>query len=178
MQSRNLKSSSWVLWTLCAILGASSGCGYIVGSPYGAEVRSIHVPIFVNESFRRGYELQLTEAVQKQIQVNTPFRLAKEPGADTRLTGRIFSVDKRVENQNRYDDPREVELSIAVEVTWEDLRSGRVLNQYSVPLPPQIADVLVNTSFAPEAGQSQATATKDAVDQMARKIVSLMEAPW
>ena len=74
------------------------GCGYTVGAPYATDIRTVHVPTFDCADYRRGYELQLTEAVQKQIQLRTPYRLAKEPGADTRLTGRIVSIDKRQYN--------------------------------------------------------------------------------
>ena len=154
-----------------------SGCGYVVGSSFGPEVRTVHVPTFTSDSFRRGFETRLTEAVHKQIQLS-PFRLAKPPYADTRLTGRILSIDKRMANQNRHDDPRELELSIAVELTWEDLRSGRILAQREVPLDAPTTQALVNTSFAPEVGQSLATATQDAVDQLARQIVGMMEAHW
>lgn len=159
----------------------------MVGSPYRAEVRTIDVPTFTNDAyqasytndgFRRGFELQLTEAVQTQIQTRTPFRLAKGPAADTRLTGRVISVGKTVANQNKYDDPRELELSLGVEVIWEDLRSGTILAQQTVPMNAQVAQAIVNTSFAPETGQSLATATQTAVDQMARQIVGLMETPW
>jgi len=169
---------------LCVCL---SGCGYVVGSPYRAEVRTIHVPTFRNDAyranynndgFRRGFEVQLTEAVQNQIQTRTPFRLSKDGAADTRLIGRVVSVGKSVANQNRYDDPRELELSLGVEVIWEDLRSGAVLAQQTVPMNAQIAQAIVSTSFAPETGQSLATATQSAVDQMARQIVGLMETPW
>ncbi len=159
-------------------LAGGTGCGYTVGAPYATDIRTVHVPTFLCSDFRRGYELQLTEAVQKQIQLRTPYRLAKEPGADTRLTGRIVSIDKRVPNQNRLDDPRELELSIGVEVKWEDLRSGRVINQQTVPLAGNAAQLLGNTSFAPEAGQSLATGTQETVSILARQIVELMEVPW
>jgi hypothetical protein len=160
-----------------AALSCCAGCGYVVGSPFGPEVRTVHVPTFTSESFRRGFELRLTEAVQKQIEL-TPYRLARGSNADTELTGRIVSVDKRLANQSKYDDPRELELSMAVEVTWKDLRSGRILAQQQIPVDALVAQAVVNTSFAPESGQSWATATQDAVDQLARQIVSLMEAPW
>jgi hypothetical protein len=185
---RRAASRPLSLIAAAAVVGmAFSGCGYIVGSPYGPEIRTVHVPTFTNEAFddnyvadgfRRGFELRLTEAVQKQIQLRTPFKLVRNAGADTRLTGRLISANKRVSNQNKYDDPRELELSLALEVTWEDVRSGQVLAQRSVPIDAQVAQAVVNTSFAPETGQSLATATQDAVDQMARQVVSLMEAPW
>lgn len=167
----------WSVAICCLTMGVS-GCGYVVGSPYGPEVSSVAVPTFTNETYRRGFELQLTEAVQKQIQTRTPYRLARESTADTRLVGRIVSIDKRVNNQNRFDDPRELELAMAVEVRWESLRDGRVLAQRTVSVSPQIAHVIAGTSFAPETGQSLATATQDAVNQLARQIVGLMETPW
>ena len=121
---------------------ALSGCGYTVGAPYATDIRTIHVPTFECNDFRRGFDLQLTEAVHKQIQSRTSYRLAKEPGADTRLTGRIISIDKRVPNQNRFDDPRELELSIGVEVKWEDLRTGQVINQQTIPLEGNVAQLV------------------------------------
>jgi hypothetical protein len=163
---------------MAMILAACSGCGYVVGNPYGPEVRTVHVPTFKNETYRQGYELELTEAVQKQIQLRTPYQLAKEPGADTRLVGRIVSINKRVENQNKYDDPRELELAIGIEVRWEDVRSGQVLAERVMPVDVKLAHAIANASFAPETGQSLATARQDAMDQLARQIVGLMEAPW
>lgn len=159
-------------------LATISGCGYTVGAPFANNVRTVHVPTFQCTDFRRGYEQQLTEAVQKQIQMRTPYRLAKEPGADTRLTGRIVGIDKRLTNQNKYDDPRELELALGVEVKWEDLRTGQVINQQTVPLAGNAAQLLGTASFAPEPGQSMATATQDTVNGLARQIVGLMEVPW
>lgn len=159
-------------------LVCASGCGYLVGPSYGPDIRTVHVPVFKTDSFRRGFELQLTEAVQKQIQQTTTFKLAKEPGADTRLIGRIVDITKRVENQNRYDDPRELELGIAVEVRWEDCRTGQIIAQQTFPISSLMTQAITQTSFAPEAGQSLATATKDGIDQLSRKIVQLMETPW
>jgi hypothetical protein len=155
-----------------------AGCGYMVGPSYGPEIRTVHVPVFKSDSFRRGYEVQLTEAVQKQIQQNTTLRLTKEPGADTRLLGRIVEITKRVENQNKYDDPRELEVAFAVEVRWEDCRTGALITEQTFPVSSSVDQSIIQASFAPEAGQSMATATKDAMDQLARHIVQLMEVPW
>jgi hypothetical protein len=150
----------------------------MVGGAYAPEIRSVHVPTFTSESFRRGFELQLTEAVHKQIQVRTPYRLAKAGQADTRLVGRIISIDKRVENQTRFDDPRELELALAIEVRWEDARTGQLLQQREFAVEPNVAHLIAHASFVPETGQSLATATQQAVDQLAQQIVGLMEFPW
>ena len=155
-----------------------SGCGYRVGPNFAPNVRTVHVPVFKTESFRRGFELQLTEAVQKKLQTTTPYRLANEPMADTRLVGRIVEITKRPVNQNRFDDPRELELAMAVEVRWEECSTGRVLRQQMFPINPMATQAISQVTFAPEAGQSLATATKDAVDELSAQIVQLMESPW
>lgn len=154
------------------------GCGYVVGNPYGPETRTVHVPTFKNETFRRGFELQLTEAVHNEIKLHTPFQLVSNPNADTRLTGKIVSIDKRPVNQNKYDDPRGLELAIGIEMTWTDLRTGAVLAQRTTPLGPQALNALALASYAPETGQSLATATQTAVEQLAKEIVAMMEVPW
>ncbi|REJ91024.1 MAG: hypothetical protein DWQ34_15985 [Planctomycetota bacterium] len=157
---------------------ATPGCGYMVGNAYAPQIRTVHVPTFTSEGFRRGYELQLTEAVQRQIQMRTPFRLSKAYDADTRLVGRIISIDKRVANQNRYDDPRELEFAIAIEVRWEDARTGQLLQSREFPLDAPTEQLLARTTFAPETGQSLATATDETTEQLARQIVGMMETPW
>jgi hypothetical protein len=161
-----------------AVLVSLAGCGYMVGSIYGPEVRTVEVPIFQNDTFRRGIEYQLTEAVQREIQSRTPYRLAKGPGTDTRLTGRIVDVRKDVLGETNFDDPRELQVSYAIRVTWEDLRSGRLLASEDVPIQTDALPLVGQAEFAPEVGQSLATATNDAVNRLAARIVNMMEVPW
>lgn len=167
-----------VPWCSLALLLTTAGCGYQLGGAYAPEVRTIHVPTFTNETYRRGIELQLTEAVQKRIEDRTPYRLAPAYAADTRLVGRVIDIRKRVVNQNEFDDPRQLEFQLAIEVRWEDARSGQVLAVRTVPLDPNAAHLAANVAFTPETGQSLATATQDAVDELAEQIVGMMEMRW
>ena len=121
---------------------------------------------------------QLTEAVQREIQQRTPFRLVTADRADTQLIGKLVSVRKDVLTETRFDDPRELQLTLAVEVTWEDLRNRRILAQRRISVPHEFLQVSSQATFAPETGQSLATATQQAVDRLARQIVDMMEAPW
>lgn len=155
-----------------------SGCGYMLGNGFSPDIRTVSVPIFENDTFRRGLEYQLTEAVQKEIQSRTPYRLARGSDADTRLTGRIVQARKDVLGENNNDDPRQLQFSILVRVTWENLRTGEILAQQEVPVAPEAIPLLTQAGFAPELGQSQATATQTAIDQMARQITNMMETPW
>ncbi len=176
-RTRETRLPRWWLAVLACGVWALPGCGYMVGNAYGPDVRTVEVPIFENDTFRRGIEYQLTESVQREIQLRTPFRLVKGP-ADTRLTGRIVEARKNVLGETRNDDPRELQLALFVRVTWEDLRTGQLLAQQEVPLQPQAIPTVGVAEFAPEVGQSLASATQDATNRLARQIVNMMEAPW
>ena len=167
-----------LLVTLC-ICFLMSGCsGYFVGSPNAPEIRTVSIPTFTSNSFRRDVHLQLTEAVQKEILTRTHFRLAKDYEADTRLKGRIIDIRKRVLGETRFDDVRQLEYSIAVEVVWEDTRTGRILAQQQFPLSAQAVQLIAAAELAPEIGQSRATAEHATARRLAQKIVDLMESPW
>ena len=154
------------------------GCGYHMGAPFDPQIRSIYVPTFSSTVNRRGIEFQLTEAVQSQIKNRTHFRLVHEPQADTRLTGKLVRADKNVLGQTQYSDPRELQMNFAVEIKWEDMRTGTILSQQRVALSPDVVRQISTGEFAPEVGQSLATAEQRAVDQLARDIVDKMEMPW
>ena len=155
-----------------------TGCGYTVGNGFSPELKTVSVPIFENDTYRRGIELQLTEAVIKQIQNRTPYRLARGNDADTRLTGRIVQTRKDVLGKTGNNDPRQLQVSIMVRVTWENLRTGEILAEQEVPIAPEAIPLTAQAGFAPELGQSQATATQTAIDQLARHIINMMETPW
>ena len=148
-----------------------------MGRGFEPEIQSVYVPIFTSQSDRRGLEFQLTEAVQKEIQMRTPFRIVDEPAADTQLIGKIINTRKRVAGETRNDDPRELQMSLIVEVRWENLKTGEILAQKRVPISQTEIQLIQRSEFAPEVGQSLATSYQQLVDRMARDIVDLMEAP-
>lgn len=154
------------------------GCGYTMGTSHPQQYRTVAIPIAKSNSARRGIEEQLTEAVQRELQQQTHLRLAKEPYADTRLMITIVDTRKRVLGETLYDDPRELQLSLAAEVRWEDTRTGQILYRDSIPVANHGSQFISHTEFAPEVGHSLATATQNMVDGLARQIVENMENPW
>ncbi len=174
------RSLGFVVPLTLSLLAASFlvGCGYTVGNGFSEEIRSVHVLVFKSDTNRRGLEYQLTEAVQKELQNRTHFRLAKPPEADTELRGRIVDVRKAVLGESAFDDPRSLQMTLAVEVSWVNLRNGQILSQQRVPIAPDLIQLLATGDFAPEVGQSLATATQESTRAMARSIVDMMEAPW
>ncbi len=160
------------------VLSVMSGCGYHIGAPYDPEIRSVHVPIFTSDLFRRDINIELTEAVQKEIRSRTPFQLSSADRADTRLIGHVVEVNKSVLGETRFDDARQLQIGIGVEVLWEETSGGQLLARQTLPIDPQTRQLLTQANFAPEVGQSYATAKHEAITRLARRIVDLMESPW
>lgn len=155
-----------------------SGCGYMVGAPYRKDIHTVYVPTFTSDSTRRGIEYQLTEAVQKEIAKRTPYRLAKRESADTKLTGHVVQLNKTMLSESAFDEARELQFALAVQISWQDTRTGRSIREESITLPPELSHLYTTSDFAPEIGQSRATAIQSAIDEMARQIVEKMEYPW
>jgi len=174
---RNMTRRSTVLLTLLLVF-AISGCGYTFGPQAVRGVRTVHVPIFQTDSFRRNMDYLLTEAVHSEIRTRSAYRLEDEQTADTILQGRIIDYRKDLLTETRFDDARELQLNLGVEISWIDRRSGRVLQQRSFPLAQALAQHSANVSFAPELGHSMATAQQKAAERMAGQIVDMMERPW
>jgi outer membrane lipopolysaccharide assembly protein LptE/RlpB len=155
-----------------------SGCGYALGPQRLQGVSSVHVPVFESASFRRNLDYMLTEAVQREIRLRGAYRLDDAETADTILKGRIVEIRKSQLSETRFDDSRELQLTVGAEISWIDRRTGRVLQQKSFPLGNDLTPQISSVSFAPEVGHSLASAQQDAARRLAASIVDLMDMPW
>ncbi len=171
----------WSRMLLLIVLVFLAGCaGYQIGNHtlYPAHVRTVYVPIFESASFRRNLGERLTEAVQKEIELKTPYKVVGSPGADSVLTGRIIGENKRVLVQALTGEPRELQVNLTVEVSWIDHRGNVIRRAEPIPLPTELTNVDGHANLIPEVGQSVATAHQQAISRLAEQIVALMETPW
>ncbi len=136
--------------------------------------------MFESDSFRRGMGERLTEAVIKQIELKTPYKVVSSSDADSVLTGKIVSDAKRVIVEDPNDQQRENEISMVCKVAWIDRKGDMVgnLKDGKIPIPDDAMTITGLGTAVPEYGQSIATAQQQAIDNMAIKIVSMMEMPW
>ncbi len=163
------------------LLICMTGCaGYQIGnrSLYPAHIRTVYVPMFESNSFRRNLGERLTEAVMKEIELKTPYKVTGNPNADSVLTGEIIGETKRVVIQARTGQPRELQVNMQVQVSWIDHRGNPIRRTEFIPLPPELVDVGGTGNVIPQTGQSIATGHQQAVSRLAEQIVGLMEAPW
>ncbi len=163
------------------LLAVLAGCAsYRVGSQslYAPDVTTVYVPMIESSSFRRDLGERLTEAVVKEIELKTPFKVVGTPDADSILSARLVSDTKRVTIENQNDDPRAVEFHMAVEITWLNRRRVPLRAPTTLPLPPELLPVGNTSTLIAEAGQSVATAQQQSLVRLAQQIVSTMEEPW
>jgi len=159
-------------------LGGCASYRFGAASLYPPDIQTVYVPVFESNSFRRNLSEWLTEAVCKEIELRTPYKVVGTPQADSILTGKLISDTKRVIIEDPDDFPREVEISMAVEVRWVN-RKGDLINQTAaVPIPADLVILNAPGTMVAEFGQSLSTAQLQSIQGLARQIVSLMEMPW
>ncbi len=139
---------------------------------------TVYVPVFASNSYRRDLAEELTEAVIKEIERRTDYKVVSSPSADTVLTGTITSETKHLLFDTLNSDPREEEVNLQVKVSWVDRRKCPVRDIPPVPVPAAAVDIGAASSLVPEVGQSVATSHQRAIQRLAEQIVSLMEKPW
>jgi hypothetical protein len=159
----------------------ASGCAaYRFGSAslFRPGIRTVHVPVVRNDTFRHDLGIRLTEAIVREIETRTPYKVTSDPNADSRLECRVVSETKRVLTETDTDDPRGLDAAVSVRASWLN-RGGEMLMQNAiVPTGDLAIGFSQDSRFIPEAGQSIDTATEAAIQKLASRIVSQMEMRW
>jgi hypothetical protein len=162
----------------CAVL---SGCiGYQVGtaSLYAPDIATVYVPMIESDSYRRDLGERLTEAVCKEIELKTPYKVVSTPNADSILSVRLTRDTRKALIRNAFDDPRLSENEIRTQVNWLNRRRLPIVPAQVIPVPPEAVAITATSNIIPEAGQSVATQQQQAIVRLAQQIVGTMEAPW
>lgn len=158
-----------------------AGCAsYQVGSEslYAPDIATVYVPMIESESFRRDLGERLTEAVIKEIELKTPYKVVGTPDADSILAVKLLGDSRTLQGENSFDDPRLSESAIYSEVSWLNRRRLPMAPPQSIALPPELVDISSTALLVPEAGQSVASSQQQAIERLAQQIVGTMEAPW
>jgi hypothetical protein len=124
-----------------------------------------------SKEFRRELEFNLTEALSKRIEMDTPYKIAPLRTADTLFTGEILEVQQRVfGDEFRTGLPREKGATIVMRYRWKDLRTGHTLVERE--------RFAYMTSYYPPLGESFTKGMVRGLDGMAEAIVETMESEW
>jgi hypothetical protein len=168
-----------VVALLCVSMSGCAGWRIGNGTLYRPDIRTVYVPPVDSGSFRRSLGERLTEALVREIELKSSYKVVADPSADSILRCSIITDSKTVINETRFDDPRDLDVNFFVQVSWTDRRGDLIAGEPSnVPLPPIVVNVGQSANFVPEGGQSLATAQQEAFQKIAKQIVGMMESPW
>ena len=125
-------SSTTLVGVALVALLAGNGCGYHVagkGTQIPAEVKTIAVPAFRNETSRYKVEQVLTQAVVRELLARTRFRIQPEPaGSDAVLTGTViqfWTTPVLVESSG--GRTTSVSVAVRMRVKLTDRHTGKLL---------------------------------------------------
>ena len=149
-----------------------AGCrGYSNSWLHRQDVDTVYVEMFDTDSFRRGYEFKLTDAICKRIEAQTPYKIVSDRSVADTILGGSMSVGVGVLAGERWTGrPLENEALISVTVTWKNLKTGQVLVDNET--------VYGSASYSSQMGQPIDYSVNQAVNKAAQKVVELMEQPW
>jgi len=158
--------------TLSGCAGRSAFHGYSDESLFPDNIKSVRLEMFDNLTFRRGTEYELTDALAKRIETDTPYKIVTSADrADTVMTGTITSIGQMglsVERELGGLLEREVELRAVV--NWKNLKTGELLIR-NMP-------VIAAASYSSRQNQDFKYGSTLAANNLAQKIVELMETEW
>lgn len=168
MQRLSLKTA-WC--AACGLVIAAGGCGYSSSPLQRQDVRTVYVEMFQSKEFRRGLEMQITEALRKEIDRGTPYRNAPKNRADTILSGEVLEVRQAVLGKNWLTDmPSELAATFVISYRWKDMRTGRILVENK--------QFTQTVEYVPPAKETFFIGSAEAVNKLARRIVDSMETGW
>jgi hypothetical protein len=167
--------------------------GYTTQPPFDTSIRTVYVPVAGNTTFLRNIEFDLTREVIRAIGTS-PYKVTSDRNrADTELILKVTNYGKSTLLINQLGEARDVELRLAIEVEWRDLRPGHLgdiltnpkrFDPNEAPLPgdskaiaPKAVPLVVTPggTYTPELGGSNNTAQLQAVRRAAMQIVNMME---
>jgi hypothetical protein len=162
----------YILFEIVLCLGLGGCSGYSNMSLYPQGVGTVYVEMFDNQSFRRGIEYDLTDALAKRIESQTPYKIVtSRDRADTVISGQIVQATESVlTTERQIGRALEKNVELRAVVSWKNLRTGELLIDNKT--------VSASAGFSEWQSQSFEYGSTLAANSLAQRIVELMEAGW
>ncbi len=169
-------SSKLVILCSCIFSLGLCGCGGIAGysnkSLFPENVESVRLEMFDNQTFRRGVEYELSDALAKRIEVDTPYKIITDADrADTVIGGQIVGIEEMALSIDRdLGTVLESEVQLRAVIHWKNIKTGELMIDHR--------PVSASASYSALQMQDFKYASSLAANNLARKIVELMEGSW
>ena len=147
--------------------------GWSSQSIFTNEVKTVSVPIAINTTQYRQIGFLLTDAVIKEIESRTPWKVTYASRADTVLNMTIKNVDlKTISLSDLTGLNEEMVVSLTIDFDWEDLETNQVIFSRR--------EFSAGGLFVPSqpSGETLQIGEFQVVQQMATDIVDEMAGSW
>jgi hypothetical protein len=150
---------------------ANNTPGYQWHSLYRQDIQTVAVPIFVNRTYYRGLETELTKSVIEQMEEHSPYKVVPRERADTILECEIVAASTSTLGFDSDTGlPQDQLFTMVVSFTWKNLRTGEIIVQRR--------NFDERADFVPVLGESQSVGSSDAIQKLALGIVQELQAEW
>ena len=154
------------------LCGCSQFSGYSNDAMFPEDVSSVYVEMLDNRSFWRDIEYELSNALAKRIEADTPYKIVtSRDRADTVISGQISSIGRSSPTTERETGrPLEFEVELRATVSWKNLKTGELLINSRTAMASASYSSLIQQDFD--------YASSLAANKLAQRIVELMEKRW
>ena len=116
----------WTVLLMSCLVLVATACesdpsrGWTVGTTYNTDIKTVAIPVVQNETFDREVGYLLTNALIREVQTRTPWRVTSEIAADTVLDVTITDVKLRALSSSRLTKlDQEMAVQLTVDWNWE-----------------------------------------------------------
>lgn len=171
---------SFLVLPLCLLPGCQSLIGYQMGtsSLFRPDIQTVYVPMVESDPTRRHLAEKLTEAICKRIEERSPYKVVGRASADSVLECRISDKSQQISIVDSYNDPRQKSGELSLDVRWQDRRTQELRQFDALSWDHQATRFTASDVMVAEYGHSQLTSEQKQIDQIADRIVEMMELPW
>jgi hypothetical protein len=159
---------------VCFLGGCGQGgfSGYNNSWLHRREISSVYVEMFDSQAFRRGHEYDLTDAICKRIEADTPYKIVSDRNvADSILSGKITSIGRQnISIERNTGRIFENQANVVVTVRWQNLKTSEIM------IDNESVDTFIG--YSAFVGQDFEYSSKVALNRAAERIVELMQSEW
>ena len=164
----------FLLFALCSLLFAITGCGYVTHSALPPGIR-VAVPMLKNSTYHSDVETKVTREIIKKF-VTEGTEITSPENADFLLSGELVGYDKKTLRweEGVYNEPQEYRLILSVDIEYRDLRNGKVIFKGTIS---GHYDYFIK-DMGSKKKESEDTAVQEAAEDLAKNIVDRVCEQW
>ncbi|MDD5422315.1 MAG: LPS assembly lipoprotein LptE [Candidatus Omnitrophota bacterium] len=172
---------------LClAFIFCAGGCGYTTRSLLPSNYKTLHVDNFKNSipvtaeqnnvrmyrGYRPGMEIELTKAVIDKFLDDGNLAIHSDKGSDLILIGDMTDFRREALRYDTNDNVEEYRIKIIVDISLEDVKAGKTVWTEK--------GFTGETTYTTSGGlaKTEASAIKDAIADLARRVVERTVEAW